>query len=195
VSELRESCGARPARASEQRCSCRRRLHARHGIGSVVDVELLARTWPVEDRAALNEHDIGDPLDAFPLASDGGPRRRSNVSSSSSAMARHESTPARLIVSRSCSAAGPSAALTGTRVECLGMPKDAQASPSLQAVTLITRFRTRPQLPRSRQLASSASLESSTWRTTLCKLRAAESGTCQKRIFLPLQLCAHSAMN
>jgi len=32
-------------------------------------------------------------------------------------------------------------------------------------------------------------------RTTLCKLRAAESGTCQKRIFLPLQLCAHSAMN
>ena len=49
----------------------------------------------------------------------------------SAAIARHESTPARPIVSRSCSAAGPSAASTR---KCAGMRKDAQASPGPQAV-------------------------------------------------------------
>ena len=40
-------------------------MHARHRIGGVG--ELLARTGPVDQRAVLNEDDIGGPLDAFPL--------------------------------------------------------------------------------------------------------------------------------
>jgi hypothetical protein len=96
-------------------------------------VKLLARAWPVEDSAALNEHDIGGPLDAFPLAFRWWTERRSNVSSSSAPMARQESTPVRPIVSKSGSAAGELAALTGSPVECTGMWKDAQASPSPQA--------------------------------------------------------------
>src|SRR4051812_7200825 len=58
---------------------------------------------------------------------------------------------ARLIVSRSCSAAGESGAST---MECLGMPKDAQASPSPQGVTLIQDARSF----RVQEVASSASL-------------------------------------
>jgi hypothetical protein len=30
-------------------------------------VELFARTWPVEDSAALNEHDVCGPLEIAPL--------------------------------------------------------------------------------------------------------------------------------
>src|SRR3954468_9246579 len=43
-------------------------------------------------------------------------------------MALHESTPARPIVSRSCSAAGQLAELTGSPVGWTGMRKDAPAS-------------------------------------------------------------------
>ena len=44
-----------------------------------------------------------------------GLKRRSSVSTSFSAIARHERTPARPIVSRNCSLAGPSAEVTGSR--------------------------------------------------------------------------------
>jgi hypothetical protein len=96
---------------------------------------------------------------------------------------------ARLIVSRSCSAAGESGAST---MECLGMPKDAQASPSPQGVTLI---QDTPAASAFKKWRRAHLLESSPWRTTLCKLRAGGERSCQKTIFLPLQLCVHSAMN
>ena len=39
-----------------------RRLHARHGIGGVPDVELLARAGPVDHCAVLNQDDVGGRL-------------------------------------------------------------------------------------------------------------------------------------
>ena len=44
-----------------------RRLHARHRIGGVPDMELLARAGPVDYSAVLNEHDIGRPPEVAPL--------------------------------------------------------------------------------------------------------------------------------
>jgi hypothetical protein len=66
------------------------------------------------------------------------------VSSSPAAMARDESTPARPIVSRSCSGVGQSVAST---MECTGMRKMCQLHGSSQAV------------PRELQCASRAGLE------------------------------------
>ena len=42
-----------------------RRLHARHRIGGVG--ELLARARPVDQRAVLDQDDIGGPLEVAPL--------------------------------------------------------------------------------------------------------------------------------
>src|SRR5829696_3532116 len=56
-------------------------------------------------------------------------------------MDRFESTPARPIVSRCCSAAGQSAA---SMVQCTGMGKNAQASPGSQAAKKKTPAFTKP---------------------------------------------------
>ena len=133
ASELRSKASSRLRVA----CSCERRLHARHRIGGVRG-EHLARARPIDQGAVLDKDNISGPLDDVPLTFDGGPRRRSSVSSSPAAMARLESTPARPIVSRSCPAAGQSAAST---MECARIRKDAQASPGPQAAKLTTHFR------------------------------------------------------
>ena len=44
-----------------------RRLHARHRIGGVLDVELFARAGPVDHGAVLNQDNIGSPLEVAPL--------------------------------------------------------------------------------------------------------------------------------
>ena len=102
----------------------------------------------------------------------------------------------RPIVSKSGSAAGELAALTGSPVECTGMWKDAQASPSPQARDANNAFQDTP----AASAFKTVGVERISWKARLggplfVSYLAGGERSCQKRIFLPLQLCVHSAMN
>ena len=104
-------------------------MHARNRIGGVG--ELLARAGPVDHCAVLDQDDIGRSLEVAPLTFGQRTKETQQRFKLPCGDGSAASTPARPIVSRSCSAAGQSAAST---MECTGMRKDAQASPGPQAV-------------------------------------------------------------
>ena len=116
-------------------------------------MELLARAGPVDHGAVLNEHDVGRPPEVAALTFGRRTEETQQRLKLPCAMARLESTPARPIVSRSCSAAGQSAAST---VECTGMRKDAPAS--RQFASFLSRRISRAGLEETKTCTSSTRL-------------------------------------